>query len=152
MSTVMNNLNYEIRQLNGRTLEGLIDAVIILQRAADKSIPLDTGNLRASWFVVTSGSDNGDMVIGKFKGPNASEMTQDFSSVTTQAKQVAKANGREWRPLVLFGYTANYAVFVHEKVDAKFKRPTAKARWLYSALKNNRKEMIEAIRKKAKFK
>lgn len=40
----MKDLNKEIRALEGRTLEGLIHAVIELQREAEPGTPVDLGN------------------------------------------------------------------------------------------------------------
>jgi len=53
MSTVMANLNKEILKIEGRSMKGLIESAIIIRRDMEKTpplIPIDTGNLRASWF------------------------------------------------------------------------------------------------------
>ena len=50
---VLKNLNKEVQAIEGRTLKGLIRAAIIVRRGMEESspkIPIDTGNLRASWF------------------------------------------------------------------------------------------------------
>lgn len=50
---VLRNLNKEINNIKGGTLKGLIRAAIIVRRDMDKTsplIPVDQGNLRASWF------------------------------------------------------------------------------------------------------
>jgi hypothetical protein len=52
---VKNNLNKEIKGIKGRTMKGLIESAIIVRVDMDKTpplIPIDTGNLRASWFTV----------------------------------------------------------------------------------------------------
>jgi len=149
MDKFMKNMNKEITDLRGRTLEGLIDAIIILQREAEPGTPVDMGNLRSSWFSVTYKGDS--ITIGRFKGDNAAQLQKNHSTVISRAEMAAKALGSDKKPIVMFGYTANYAVFVHENVDAKFKRPSARARWLFTALMNSRKDMLEAIRKKAEF-
>lgn len=50
---VNRNLNKEIKGIKGRTMKGLIESAIIIRVDMDKTppkIPVDTGNLRASWF------------------------------------------------------------------------------------------------------
>lgn len=58
---LMRNLNRELRQIKGRSIQGMIKAAAFIRSDMEKVpplIPLDTGNLRASWFV-TSGSISG---------------------------------------------------------------------------------------------
>ena len=53
MRTVMNNLNREILKIKAKSMKGLIESAIIIRRDMEKTpplVPLDTGNLRASWF------------------------------------------------------------------------------------------------------
>jgi len=53
MDIVMNNLRREIVKIKGRNMKGLIESAIIIRRDMDKTsplIPIDTGNLRQSWF------------------------------------------------------------------------------------------------------
>jgi hypothetical protein len=52
---VMDNLNREIENIEGAGKRGLISAAVIIRRDMDKTppkIPIDTGNLRASWTTV----------------------------------------------------------------------------------------------------
>lgn len=148
----MRNFDKEVRALRFRTLDGLIAAVIELQREAEPGTPVDTGNLRASWFTVSiQGEEETQLVIEKFKGDNAGTMQANRSKVVAAAQSVAKRLSKPYRPVVLFGYTANYAVYVHENLDAKFKRPGAKARWLYTALQNSREKMLSKIAEHARF-
>lgn len=145
----MRNFDKEVRQLRGRTLDGMIAAVIELQREAEPGTPIDTGNLRASWFTVSiRGEEKTQIVVTKFED---SQAQSNHRSVKARAQSAVKELNKFYQPVVLFGYTANYAVFVHENVDAKFKRPGAKARWLYLAMQTSRQKMLNAIAEKAKF-
>ena len=57
LELVMKNLNKHIVEVKKRTLNGLIKGVIIVRRDMEHvspKIPVDTGNLRSSFFVVTS--------------------------------------------------------------------------------------------------
>lgn len=50
---VKRNLNKEIQGIKGRSMKGLIESAIIVRVDMEKTppkIPVDTGNLRASWF------------------------------------------------------------------------------------------------------
>jgi len=56
MDIVLSNLNKEIKAIEGRTMKGLIQGAIIIHTDMEKTpplIPIDTGNLRASWFTST---------------------------------------------------------------------------------------------------
>lgn len=145
----MRKLNKEIRELKGRTKKGLIEAAIILQRNAEPATPVDLSNLRHSWFIVTDTSVESSTPA--FTGEDSGDMKGRHKEITGKAKGLAKELGSDAEPIVIFGYSVNYAPFVHEAIDVSFKRPGAKARWLYAALQTSRAEMLEAIRKHARF-
>jgi hypothetical protein len=53
INKVVRNLNQEINKIEARSMAGLIGAAIIVRRDMDHTppkIPVDQGNLRASWF------------------------------------------------------------------------------------------------------
>lgn len=150
MKKFMRNFNDEIQRMRGRTHKGLINAAIVLQREAEPMTPLDIGNLRASWFVVSykSGQESDQP---QFEGEESSEMTSHHQNVMRHAQGLAARFASPTRPVVLYGYSANYAPFVHENVGASFGRPTARARWLFAALQRSKARMLEEIRKEAEF-
>ena len=54
---VMTNLNLEIAAIRERSLKGLIMGAAIVRKDMEKTppkTPMDYGNLKASWFVVTN--------------------------------------------------------------------------------------------------
>jgi len=54
MNNVLRNLNREIKKIENNSMKGLILVAVKIRRGMDKhdpKIPIDTGNLRASWFV-----------------------------------------------------------------------------------------------------
>jgi hypothetical protein len=117
LEEVVRNLNREIKAIEGRSLKGLIRAAIIVRRDMDATpplVPIDTGNLRASWFVNPG-----------HKGNN---------------------------PFVTLGFSANYAVWVHELIGAKFQRPGAGAKFFQAALRRNKDKIIGVIAEEAKIK
>ena len=56
IDNVMRNLNKEMAKMKVKSLAGLIRAAALIRVDMDKTpplIPVDTGNLRGSWFVTT---------------------------------------------------------------------------------------------------
>jgi len=116
MDIVMSNLNRELLAIKGRSMKGLIEASILIRRDMDKTpplIPIDTGNLRASWF------------------------TTSFHKGGLSGLKI--------------GFSANYAMWVHENIGASFKRPGAGAKFFEASLKRNKDEIIKIIRNNAQI-
>lgn len=134
MDIVMSNLRKEIVKIKGRSMKGLIESAIIIRRDMEKTppkIPVDTGNLRGSWFTTSF------YVLGS--------------------------------PALTIGFSANYAVFVHEMVDADFTSPRwrykkgkkrywhtpragAGAKFFEASLKRNKALILKTIQKNAYIK
>jgi len=121
LANVMANLNKEINAIKGRTMGGLLEGAVIIRYDMDKTepkIPIDTGNLRASWF------------------------TSPLKKLSTIA--------------LLIGFSANYAIFVHELVDkvgklVKWNRPGSGPKFFEASIKRNTKQVLEAIQRNAKI-
>lgn len=129
LDDVLGKLKKATDAIPGKTLKGLIRAAIIVRRDMEQTkpkIPVDTGNLRSSYFLVTS---NGD--------------TRDGSNPGVPKQAVPG-------PYVALGFSANYAVKVHEAVNVTFQRPGSGAKFLESALDRNAKSILEMIQKEAK--
>lgn len=54
-------------------------------------------------------------------------------------------------PVAEIGLTSNYAVFVHENVEANFQKPGSKAKFLEDPLKRNEKNIAEIIAQESKI-
>jgi hypothetical protein len=151
LQQVMSNLNKEIKKIEKRSLAGLIDGVIIIRRDMDKTspkIPVDLGNLRSSWFVTAS---KGGVIEGntpEFEGEGASGMSGEHIEVIASALADVQMN---IDPLVICGFSANYALFVHENISATFQRPGAGAKFFSASILRNKKKVLEAIKNKAKI-
>lgn len=154
---VMKKLNEAIREIEGASLKGLIRGSIIIRRSMDKSypkIPVDQGNLRASFFSVTSdGKDRSremsPVETGKFKGENAGELTAQYSS----AKSSARSFGPAGMPFVVMGFAANYAAVVHEKRNVKnWNRPNSGPKFFQAHIDKNRQDFLDMVKKEATFK
>lgn len=152
MDQLLRNLNKEISGLKKRTLTGLIRGAIVIMNEADKMVPIDTSNLRHSFFIVTFRSPKDHSTIpNRFKGRDAGSMKAWHSKVIKSLAQIAKMTGSETYPMLIFGYSANYASFVHEKIDMTFRRPTAKPRWLFLAIQRNQDKILKEIQSEASF-
>jgi len=71
MDIILSNLNKEIRNIEGRSMKGLIQAAIIIRNDMENTpplIPVDTGHLRSSWFTSPLRKDS---MIGLLMGFNA---------------------------------------------------------------------------------
>lgn len=108
---LVRNINTHLDGIKIRTSKGMINAAVFIRRDMEKTepkIPVDTGNLRSSWFA--------SPVKGKF-GPG-----------------------------VLMGFTAAYAVYVHENMEATFNRPGSGPKFFEAALLRNKGEIVRIIR------
>ncbi len=165
VDTILANLNKELEKIEGRGLIGLLAAAAHIFDDMDKTsprIPIDTGNLRASFFIVASkGGGDQSKGTGEFKGDDAADMKNEKGQVVG-AVESAVASFRQ--PAVGLGFTANYATFVHENLDANFagkkaqtgklkdaRRSGAGPRFFSTALERNTGKIIEIVAKYAKI-
>jgi len=107
---VLANLRKQRAKVRKGIGDGLKKAGLFLIRESMKVVPVDTGNLRASWFV--------------------------------------GATGENENTVVAVGYSANYAVFVHENLDATH-APGRVAKFLEKPARLYGKQMVEIVRKEA---
>lgn len=114
---VLANLTKEVKKIEGRTLAGLIQGAAIVRADMDKTpplIPIDTGNLRGSWFT-----------------------TAGYSGTT---------------PFVTMGFSAVYALAVHEM--PQYKQPKRKGsgpKFFEASLSRNKEKMLAAAAASAKI-
>lgn len=136
---------------NNITTEGLINAVIIIRRSMDKetpTIPVDTGNLRSSFFTVTTkGQKKINPSDGSFKGDDAGKMQRDYEGAINNSIALVNASRN---PMVMFGFSAYYAAVVHE-TDKNYRRPGSGSKFLENAIDRNRKEILNEITKAGKI-
>lgn len=154
LPTVMRNLNIEVNKIKNGSLSGLLRSTIIIRRSVDLDaplIPVDTGNLRSSWFVVTNRGSVAD-------GANPTFVSRP-DNVLDRLRQGHKDTVSKWKgltagvfPMVAFGFTAFYAERVHEALDTNFRRPNSGAKFFEAAIKTNRARILNMIRVEAKVK
>ena len=168
---VLANLNREIMAMQNRTLRGMIMGAAIIRKDMEKTppkTPVDYGNLKASFFTVTARSVN----YGKspnFKGEVAGKMAMDHTLTIGEIQGKTKAKSKAGMQILMLGYSANYALYVHEYLGLPdtprwrygpgpgkkrwYKpRPGAGPKWFEESFKRNEANVIQAIRLNARIK
>ncbi|KKL57639.1 hypothetical protein LCGC14_2233400 [marine sediment metagenome] len=127
IDTVMKGLNGKLIEYQIDGVQGMRNAAGFIRRDMEITpplVPLDIGNLRASWFIEST-------------------------------RQLGVKN----RVGVSFGFSANYAVYVHERMegapwgegivgDINWSRPGSGPKFLEAAIKRNVFKILLIIRKK----
>lgn len=139
---VLHNLNREVQKIKNRSMAGLIEAAIFIRRESEPLTPVDLGNLRASFFIVSSSGGGEAGTNPSFTGDNTAELASAHAATVAHATSIV--SGKKI-PIVVLGYGANYAVFVHEDLEMKFKRPGAQAKFLESVIKANEDKIVQII-------
>lgn len=148
MDRVMKSLNKEIKGIVGKTRGGLLAAGFIIEKEAAKRAPKDTANLVASRYTMGAGRP--------FK-------YTDHSKLDRSQKHIMPASMPEWQNSVQIGFTAAYALFVHENREQKLKgQPrtsgsgkgtyweTGEPGFLTNALREKQNEVVRQIIVRAK--
>jgi hypothetical protein len=165
LQNIIYNLNKEIMKVEGASQSGLIRAVAKIHEETEKGsvkVPIDLGNLRHSWFYVTAsariiaGGSTHKLIsehTGKFVGKNAGRLAAEHAAIKTEMTGKAKSFAAQYKgPFVIAGYSANYALWVHEMMGAKFKRRGAGPKWFEIAIKSKQAEILKIIQSNAKIK
>jgi hypothetical protein len=148
MEKLMMNLNKEVEKIKGKTMKGYIEVAILLRQSTIKdtpTVPVDQGNLRNSWFTTTGRGNTST----SFKGPKAGELAAQHSSV--RAKYKAEVN-KDPQPMMILGFSANYATFVHENMEAHFQGSGTGPKFLEISIMSNLQKIVSLIRENAEIK
>jgi hypothetical protein len=168
---VLSNLQKELLNIEGGSLRGLLLAAAHIRRETERNTPItpvDLGNLRASWFTVAANSVGGGSLArkgvatnvknkfgdvldaGKFVGPRKAQLSKDHIETIAEAQALVSAVSPDI--MVMMGYSANYAMAVHEMVDKEFQRPQSGPKWFESAIKRSTWQITKIIRDNATIK
>ena len=146
---VLTTLNQKVREIPLRSKSGMIKAGLIVQREAQKLTPVDLGNLRASAFTVWSGGGSGaepPTFVGDTKGRvNIGEMEARHAQVAEEVRH--DVGNSDMNPAVEVGFSAYYAIYVHENLNAR--HTTGEAQFLQRAMVRNIDAILTAIREDA---
>lgn len=100
----------------------LLKSAVRIQNNVGDIVPVEWGNLKASGFIYTKGFDN--------KKPIKVKENNTYPEVKAEVdKELLKGN-----PTVGIGYNANYAIYVHENLNATHKEGKS-AKFLEKAYK-----------------
>lgn len=147
-------------KIKGGSSRGLVQISHHIRRATELKepfTPVDKGNLRASYFTAAAEGLVDDPIgkSGQFKQPRKhhitlAEIRAQHSAVTAESLAEVRASKE---PSVIFGYSANYALWVHEMVGIpkeNWSRPGSDAKWLEAHLNNSFKTMLKIVQDNAK--
>lgn len=151
---IKTELNRQLGKIHGKTIDGLVEAIAFLKKdmlTTSPTIPKDTGNLRKSFFAVTS---MGRVAVGNmspsFKGRFASRLRRRHTQMVGGA--VGKIHKRK-NPQITFGFSAYYAGYVHEMDgDVKWTTPGSGAKYFEEALYRNKNVILQIIAQNIKIK
>lgn len=155
LQAILRNLNMEVRDIKDRSIRGLVLAAAYIRRETETSepfTPLKTGNLRASWFIVSPKGLASDPLghAGQFRddpdsnGGEAAKMSINHVNYITYVKGLVKA---QKEPVVALGYTAPYALYVHEHITGpqNWSRPGSGPKWFQAAVMRSRDAIVEIV-------
>lgn len=123
-NNVLENLNKEISKIEGKSLKGLLKGGLIIEREANKRVPVETGVLRASSYVRKHETNQKSVVVG-YSSSYAIFVHENLEMVL-KGKPRPSGLGVYWGP----------------KGEAKF---------LERAIQFKQKEVLEAIKQEAKI-
>jgi hypothetical protein len=149
MDKVMKNLNDQVSAMKDKTIQGLLASAAYIRRDMGKVsplVPVDTRNLDHSFFITAAVPTPPDAGEARFIGKEAPRMTADHAQAKMNGKAVAAASRN---PLVVMGFSANYAAEVHE-TENDYKRPGSGPKFFEQAINRNTKKVLEIIGNYAK--
>lgn len=147
LSNVLRNLNKEIDAIQLHTKEGLTEASLVVKYDSVKGTPIDMGNLRGSAFILVTGEEP-DNKMPTFNGDESAKMSSDHSLAIGEGRAIV--NKYKWRLTGIVGYTAFYALFVHE-MPAHYNFNQGSNKFLQKALLKNKDRILRILIKWAKI-
>jgi|TARA_R100001530_G_scaffold63672_2_gene45766 hypothetical protein len=154
LDRVVRGLNESLKKIENKTVAGLLEAAILVRGESQRITPVDTGNLRASAYIVYGGGDKTPKAraASSFKVKKKKAGGQAVvDRLTSKHKQIVeeRKGGTGWaEPFAEVGYTAYYAVDVHEAPAGRtFK--VGQSKFLEQALRNNSRNIFKIIQRRA---
>jgi len=173
LSAVLKNLNKAIQGIELYTKEGLTEAALVVKRDSIKGTPIDLGNLRNSAFIMVtdSNTDNPSPLfrqesyvtvrvskwgkegrsdrkrIKKSSGEEVQKLSKDHSIAIAQANGIVQAGKHRFNAIV--GYSANYALWVHE-MPSHYNFNSGSNKFLEKALLKNKNRILQILIKHTK--
>lgn len=159
---MLKSYKQEVYKLKSNTLKGMIKAQAMIRESMDATrplIPVDTGNMRKSWFCVTS---NSAVISGKnpaFSNDNydASKLSMEHAAIIEKAMTEATAKGKAYGPFIVFGLSAYYASYVEHMYSRKghkitWTREGSGPEFFIKAIKRTKSKILRILAQSAKIK
>ena len=155
-------LNDEIDEKRIGTRRGLITVGLLFQGKSQRKVPVDLANLKASAFTIWTPARRTDPSLETRQGgrPNfknnskGSDSRADKDQLAADHDRVLAEERGQFRsispdlPEVTVGYSAFYAIFVHEDPDAQ--HTVGEFKFLESAVKENIPKAVKILTRIAK--
>lgn len=170
IETMMKKLNNAFESIEGRTLSGMRLAGLLILRDMEKTpplIPREHGNLINSRYLVSSaggvsmggaktayGGVSGYYRTSTFNGPKAAKLAGIHQQMLAARRTAVMVQGAKiGGPLVEFGFTMPYAIYVHENYAAKnWTRPNSGPGFLSASIGRNMSTVLGIMAKEARLK
>ena len=136
LDQVIANLNKKVNEIENYTTQGVVAAALLVKGEAMRKTPVDTGNLVNSAYAVWEG--------GKQRGDDGGPAA-DGAIVGSAKSALSSAKG----PTAIIGFTAAYAVYVHE-IDKNYRKPGSSWKFLELALMENEQKILDLIKQSVK--
>lgn len=151
----MEGLRGALDKIENASKKGLIKGGLLVLRESQKTVPVDLGNLRASGYVLWDSSSSGTKKQfrserGKKKVPKetVTRLMNDRQKIISEHQAALRLAAKK-KVIVEIGYTAYYAVFVHEDIDARHTKGQ-RAKYLQQAIQENSRRIYRIVAQEAK--
>ena len=154
LKNVMNNLEKKLVDLEIKiTTKGMIEASIIVQRSTENSYPktpVDFGLLRSSYFTFIKNSKGTTSYPSGFSYSDKAK-ARDIQQQNANLSALKSAADAQSTPGMFFGFSANYANIVHERVDPSinWQRPASGPKFFIEHILKQKKEILKALKNSA---
>jgi len=138
VDAALKSLKKDVGRVRSAALAGLITGGMRMLGASQEYAPRDLSNLRASGFIIWKEKTGGKQA--NFKGDDASEMAQEHSNFVNREKARLPA----LMPEVEIGFSANYALIVHEDLDAQHN--IGQAKYMEAGIAKEQNNAINDVR------
>ena len=144
VDTVLRNLSRQIKKVKNQTKKGMWEALLHIKGEAMEKTPVYKGNLVNSAYVtVTDGNTNSN---GNFKGDDSGRLSSEHEAIKGAAQK--RVNSKD-DIIGEIGYTAYYAVYVHE-IEKEYRKPGSSWKYLENTIKENAIKVLDFIVRSAK--
>ena len=155
LGNIKKNIDRVMVKVEGESLAGLIEAYRIVKKDAENLAPVDTKNLKSSSFLLwgggkTAGVSGGDTSakfrdLGRNRKPQKGVIRKRELDHKRAIQSIKSERARTKNPFAVVGFSARYAIFVHERLGNRHIKGQAK--FLEHAVNMN-KSKIKTIMKK----